>query len=77
MSRPACTGTVVARPSGCRNCLWEPRCRTSTKPNRPRRAITSRGFSTGGRVTLALGDEDRLGADEFRFQRWLSVLKEH
>jgi hypothetical protein len=34
MSRPACIGTVVTRPSEWRNCLCDPRCRTSTKPRR-------------------------------------------
>ena len=32
MSRPLWNGTVVKRPSACRNCLCEPRCRTSEKP---------------------------------------------
>ena len=47
MSRPPCTGTVVARPSEWRNCLCEPRCRTSSKPRATSMAITSRGLRTG------------------------------
>lgn len=46
-SRPAWNGTVVCRPSGCRNCLCEPRWRTSTKPRRSNRVTTSRGLRTG------------------------------
>ena len=52
MSLPGWNGTVVHRPSGCRYCLCEPRCRTSIKPSRSRIAATSRGFSTGGFLML-------------------------
>jgi len=47
MSRPAWNGTVVVRPAPLRNCLCEPRCRTSTKPKRLRIATTSEGLRTG------------------------------
>lgn len=47
MSRPTWKGTVVARPSACRNCLWEPFWRTSSKPSCSRSLVTSRGFRTG------------------------------
>jgi len=40
-SRPLWNGTVVARPSACRNCLWEPRWRTSTNPSASSSRITS------------------------------------
>ncbi len=52
MSRPECNGTVVTRPSGWRNCLCEPRCRTSVKPCALRSATTSRGFKTGMSPTV-------------------------
>lgn len=42
-----CIGTVVARPSACRNCWCEPFCRASVKPSFSRIATTSLGFSTG------------------------------
>ena len=40
-------GTVVPLPSGCRYCLWAPRCRTSTKPSDSRILHTSRGLNGG------------------------------
>lgn len=33
-------------------CLWEPRCRTSSKPSARRSATTSRGFKTGSFATI-------------------------
>jgi hypothetical protein len=42
-----CIGTVVARPSTCRNCWCEPFCRASVKPSFSRIATTSLGLSTG------------------------------
>jgi hypothetical protein len=52
MSRPGWKGTVVTRPSGWRNCLCEPRCRTSAKPSRSSSATTSRGLRTGAFATV-------------------------
>src|SRR5215204_2221447 len=79
ISRPACIGTVVTRPSACRNCLWDPHWRTSTNPSRSRRAITSRGLRTGTDPTArgGLSDEDGLRPDELRLEGRLAVLHEH
>ena len=51
MSRPRCIGTVVVRPSLCRNCLCDPRWRTSANPRARRRSMTPRGFRTGIELT--------------------------
>jgi hypothetical protein len=51
MSRHWCSGTVVTRSSACRNCLCEPRWRTSGNPNRSSSATTSRGLRIGGLAT--------------------------
>ena len=48
MSFPRCTGTVVVRPSACRNRLWEPRCR--------RPALAS---PTGGSLRMAMAISGR------------------
>ena len=48
MSLPGCTGTVVNLPSRRRNCLCEPRWRTSAKPNVSTIDITYRGSRTRG-----------------------------
>src|SRR5215207_139685 len=79
MSLPVCIGTVVTRPSACRNCLCEPRWRTSTNPSRSRRATTSRGLTTGTDLMRAGGlrHEDGLCPDELRLERRLPVLQEH
>src|SRR5688500_12198969 len=78
-SLPACIGTVVTRPSACRNCLCDPRWRTSTNPRRSRRTTTSRGLSTGTDPTGlgGLRHEDGLGSDELRLEWWFPVLEEH
>ncbi len=47
ISCPWWKGTVVPRPSGWRNCLWELRCRTSLNPSFSGRAMTSQGLRTG------------------------------
>ena len=45
MSLPGWQGTVVALPSGWRNCLWPPFWRDSVNPSLPRIVITSKGLS--------------------------------
>ena len=47
ISRPLCTGTVVARPSPWRKRLCEPRWRTSSNPRVVSIAMTSRDLRTG------------------------------
>ena len=74
MSLPACTGTVVRRPSGWANCLWEPRCRISAKPSPSNARITSRGLRTGRRGNLR---GDRLDPYELGFELGLSVFQKH
>ena len=75
MSRPPWKGTVVWRPSGWRNCLWDPYCRTSSKPRLIRTETTSLGFKTGKRVMES--SRYRLGADELSLQAGFTILKEH
>lgn len=65
MSRPACIGTMVARSPGSRNCLWEPRCRTSLEARDEDRRRTHSG------------DANRLCSDELCFQKRLPILQEH
>lgn len=74
MSRPAWNGAVVHRPSGWRNCLWEPRCRTSVKTvggeqddDLPR--------PEDGQVAHESGNLDCSDVDELRFERRLAVLQ--
>jgi hypothetical protein len=65
----------VPRPSGWRNCLCDPFCRTSAKPNPCRRATTSRGFSAGTDVDSR--DPNRLDRDELGFELGFAILEEH
>jgi hypothetical protein len=55
--------------------LWDPRCRTSSKPSDPRIAITSLGFRAGNRVIRS--GRHGLGPDEFSLQTGFAVLQEH
>src|SRR6185369_1218625 len=75
ISRPLWSGTVVTRPSGCRNCLCEPRCRISTKPSCCNAAMTCRGLSIGSLTTL--GHFNQLRTDELRLNVWFTILKQH
>ena len=75
MSREAWNGTVVPRPSGCRYCRWDPRCRTNSKPSWSSRADFA-GLENGGRAQR-LSDLDGMCSYELGFEPGLAVLKQH
>src|SRR5688572_15445380 len=75
MSRVPWKGTLVLRPSGCRYCLCDPRCRASTKPNFCKIAATSRGLRTGS--CPSSGNLHRLHADEFGLELRLAIFEQH
>jgi hypothetical protein len=75
MSRPEWKGTVVPLPSEWRNWRCAPRWRTSTKPRCSSARTTSRGLRTGRRGIGS--NSNRLRADKFRFEAWISVLEQH
>jgi hypothetical protein len=70
-------GTVVVRPSGCRNCLCEPRWRTSAKPRASSRETTCRGLRTGRLPTAGQATWMVRTVDELGLERRLSVLEQH
>ena len=74
ISLPEWKGTVVPRPSKCRNCLCEPRCRTSSKPSCVNIKTIFFGLRTG--ILPILCHHDCLCADEFGFKFRNAVLKE-
>src|SRR5260221_4640395 len=75
ISLPLWSGTVVTRPSTCRNCLCEPRWRTSTKPSCSSAEMTCRGLNDGSLTTLT--HLDQLCSNELGFDVRLAVFKKH
>lgn len=75
MSRPSWTGTVVARPSGCRIWWCDPRCRAVSNPSARSSLRTSVAERTGT-VPTSSCDSDELRSDELPFEGGLAVFEE-
>ena len=79
ISRPEWKGTVVTRPALSRNCLCDPRCRTSMNPKTRKIAMTSVGLRTGifptcyATATLCTptNSDSRFGSPSYRAWRLL------
>src|SRR5437016_6691846 len=64
------------RPSACRNCLCEPRCRTSRKAEPLQDGHNLAGLEDG-RLAHRLGELKCLTTDEFGSERRLAVIQQH